>query len=117
MRYERLTPKDMVITLNRNEQESIETLLRYAYRLHELEDKIENGMIFILPKPIGTRIYEICQSFIYEEEIDAYTITANKKYLRFRSGLFTTDYVEKIGKTIFFTREEAEAKLKELKGE
>lgn len=44
MKYERLTPKDLIEVINSNDKENI-AFLNYAMRLHTLEDKIENGTL------------------------------------------------------------------------
>ena len=44
-KYERLTDRDIAVTLNNNECEDITRFLRYAQRLWELENKIEQGKL------------------------------------------------------------------------
>lgn len=43
MEYERLTDKDIVVTLNYNAYEDNTRFFNYAHRLWELENAIENG--------------------------------------------------------------------------
>lgn len=44
-KYERMTDRDIAVTLNNNECEDITRFLRYAQRLWELENKIEQGKL------------------------------------------------------------------------
>lgn len=89
------------------------------HRLAELEDKIENGTLFELPCKAGDIVYRIwtysnggyVQDYtiveieIYEDEILLFDDSDNQIQI--------TD----IGKTVFLTKDQAEARLKELKGE
>lgn len=88
-------------------------------RLAELEDKIENGTLFELPCKAGDIVYRIwtysnggyVQDYtiveieIYEDEILLFDDSDNQIQI--------TD----IGKTVFLTKEQAEARLKELREE
>ena len=129
MKYERLTPKDMVTVLNRNEQERLEPLLRYAYRLYELEDKIENGTLIELPIPLGTELHFL-HSHEHADRPTSPTIHSSKEWTfeiwgNGKSGISCDDipcgyygvYHHQLGDTVFLTRAEAEKRLKELKGE
>lgn len=72
MQYERLTPKDLTEVVNMNDGEDLTTLLKYACRLHELEDKIEDGTLIDTTEPFiqvdntcsGKKWYNICTPFI-----------------------------------------------------
>lgn len=44
-KYERLTDRDIAVTLNNNEGEDMTRYLRYTQRLWELENKIEQGKL------------------------------------------------------------------------
>lgn len=70
-------------------------------KLAEYEDLEEQGKLLKLPVSVGTIVYEPYQ-FMSEGawEIDVHKIRLED--------------LEKIGKTVFLTREEAEAALKEL---
>ena len=70
-----------------------------------------------LPCKIGDEIYELIPPFICDEEVDSFHIYEDK--ILIRTGKRTTDYVniKEIGKTLFLTKAEAEAKLKELQNE
>lgn len=59
------------------------------------------------------------EEYITKEELDSYIIYSEEWELEIRTGKYTTDYysADEIGKTIFATRKEAEARLKELQNE
>lgn len=95
----------------------------------ELEDKIENGTLIELPCKVGDKVYCVPSKKEYEENIrhmverfnvvserQISAITIRQRSIGVRVGGFPeTSYAEKeFGKTLFFTREEAEAKLEEL---
>lgn len=98
---------------------------RIAYnKLSELEDKIENKTLVEMPCKVGDTLYEpvigvgveeweiILISFtrIYPEDFE---IVAERK-----PDLVRWKFVKfQIGKTIFTTKEQAEAKLKKLQSE
>lgn len=72
-------------------------------KLSDLEDLEEQGKLLKLPAPAGSLVYEPYQ-FMGEGvwEIDVHKIRLED--------------LNKIGKTVFLTIEEAEAALKELEG-
>lgn len=89
-------------------------------RLAEYEDLEEQGLLLRLPLKIGDTVYSVTRDFISE-----YKICSIEKY---NEGLFFNWKCEKgmyinirgftnhqIGKDVFLTQEEAEAKLKELR--
>ena len=95
-------------------------------RLQELEDKIENGTLIELPCKVGDTVYW-CAEFPHSKEIDVCfgkvkQITINPQGLLWfsisvRVGRRFDTLKEDFGKTIFLTKAEAEAKLKELQGD
>ena len=108
MKYERWTVKNW-----REEKHT------KAYdRLAELEDKIEQGTLVELPFKVGDTVYEVFKDhippFIKETKIEKIVITAKGLRLRLTRNSFYETAESSIGKTIYFTREEAEKKLKEL---
>lgn len=91
----------------------------YIYkRLYELEDKIENGTLREVPCKVGDTVYEVFKyhipPFIKETAIEKIVITEKGFKLRLSRNSVYETAVSSIGKTIFFTKAEAEAKLKEL---
>jgi hypothetical protein len=108
-------------------------------RLAELEDKIENGTLIELPCKVGQQVYVDGNTFYYYQgktenisgkqfyvgEIMSFIINKRQFLMKIKIKNETTFYLGKtarypisaIGKTVFLTKAEAEAKLKELQNE
>lgn len=71
-------------------------------RLAELEDLEEQGLLVRLPCKVGTEVYYILG-------------IPNKTPCAIDKCVFELSDINKIGKTLFLTREEAEKKLEEMK--
>jgi hypothetical protein len=71
-------------------------------RLAELEDLEEQGLLVRLPCKVGTEVYYILG-------------IPNKTPCAIDKCVFKLSDINKIGKTLFLTREEAEKKLEEMK--
>lgn len=103
-------------------------------RLAEYEDLEEQGKLLRLPCKVGTRIYKIvycldrefcgcclddygygCKCEYYDDESDTCLnkIIENARY-EIISKQFNFDMISNFGKTVFITKEEAEAKLREM---
>lgn len=83
-------------------------------RLAELEDKIENGTLHELPCKVGDKVWWVNQYSprprIEEYEVSTITIGKdNKIYIGVEYGYFTFKVDE-----LYFTKDQAEARLKEL---
>ena len=87
-------------------------------KLKEYEDAEEQGFLLRLPYPLAAEyIY-----FVDEKDMDVYELDAKKIEVSMmpisKKILYTVDYIEILfedfGKIVFLTREEAEAKLKEM---
>ena len=91
---------------------------RVYYRLRELEDKIENRTLVETPCNVGDTVYEVFKDhippFIKETKVEKIVITAKGIRLRLARNSVYETAVSSIGKTIFFTKAEAEKKLEEL---
>lgn len=72
-------------------------------KLKDYEDLEEQGRLIKLPCKVGTDIYYILG-------------IPNETPCTIDSCVFELSDIHEIGKTLFLTREEAEAKLKELRG-
>ena len=113
---------DLEITCKPSEAQKI---LKLAEKLKEYEDLEEQGLLLRLPCKIGVTVYEVQE---LRKRIQPYTIISIHVsecsvlfgwVLKDGEGIYSNtngfcDYA--IGKTVFFTEEEAEAKLKELEG-
>lgn len=125
MEYERLTNKG--VTMGGGSVVFYDPT-KVLDRLVELEDMIESGYIKILPCKIGDHIFKVEESKIWpriQEYIVRYIETYNidESDIGFDFGAHYIDdvYLEEffedrdIGKTVFLIKEDAEAKLEELK--
>ena len=77
-------------------------------KLAHYEDLEEQGKLIVLPCKVGDTVWKIAT---YQDSYDTppYKTTEPLK--------FRMDYYDALGKNLFTTKEEAEAKLTELKGE
>lgn len=116
MKYERLTKivDGNVVFKESKARGFVKALQRFA----ELENKIENGTLVELPCKVGDTIYYASQikkavivekvtGFLFNNLLQIGTLS--------EQGIFDYSPISYLGKTMFFTRAEAEAKLKELK--
>lgn len=83
-------------------------------KLKEYEDLEEHGRLIKLPCKVGDTVYVIVEKNISVQKIQRATIDSERKieFCTKRRGFTLFD----IGKTVFLTKSEAEAKLKELRG-
>lgn len=104
-------------------------------KIYDIILKIENGTLIELPCKVGDTVYNIykecskCQYFKDYAYTDYVECTLNDDKCMFEfdfdkdciyaiyETVFTYSMIDKIGKSIFSTKAEAEQKLKELKGE
>ena len=99
-----------------------EKILNIATRLKEYEDLEEQGRLIKLPCKVGDTVYVPTRDFISELRIVHISISKNNTFFHWmlNAGIYPNldgFSVDKIGKTVFLTKSEAEAKLKELRGE
>jgi len=93
-------------------------------RLKEYEDAEEQGLLLHLPCEIGTRVWIVGKRFSHRETVhvgyDHMGEIVEKRDV-YRShvseGKFKLENIKDVGKTIFLTREEAEAKMAEWEAE
>lgn len=98
-------------------------------KLAVYEDAEEHGLLLLLPFKAGDKIYKISENFIepctvetifvsdYVDKDGNHCNMAEIHYSRYDCP-YTSDeiYFTDIGKTVFLTQEEAEAKLAEMEG-
>lgn len=96
-------------------RDDIRNVLR---KLADYEDAEEQGLLLRLPCPIGTKVYTIdyeCEGDYYNChhccDICAWNVA--DVYVR----IFDTWMCDDFGKIVFLTKEEAEQKLAEIRGE
>ena len=83
--------------------DNAEYWLQVYFKLKDYEDLEELGRLVKLPCKVGTDVYYILG-------------IPNETPCTIDSCVFELSDIHKIGKTLFLTREEAEAKLEELRG-
>lgn len=119
---ERLTNSDKEIpTLVNN----AEYWLEVYFKLKDIEDAEEQGLLLRLPCKVGDTLYCITP-YVKEPIITAHVLQMNIKQFYNKRIIVRIDVMNKmgescyflddIGKKIFLSREEAEAKLKEMEG-
>ena len=98
--------------------ENCKTIDDVIDKLADYEDLEEQGLLLRLPCKIGTKVYNIT----WWDDVQKKVVVKGKTYYRTihkhkvsKSTFGYTD-IEEIGKTVFLTKSEAEAKLKELRG-
>lgn len=83
--------------------DNAEYWLQVYFKLKDYEDLEEQGILVKLPCKVGTDIYYILG-------------IPNETPCTIDSCVFELSDIQKIGKSLFLTREEAEARLNELRG-
>ena len=96
---------------------------RVKDRLAELEDMIEQNVLIKLPCKVGDTVYWVF-TLQFDEEYEVYrgkvrriTVDTHEVWVQVstRYGAAFERTIDEIGKTLFLTKAEAEAKLEELK--
>ena len=85
---------------------------KMARKLAEYEDLEEQGRLISLPCKVEDTVYEITGATA--RGYDWKYLTYEKAYIH--KTIFNLDRLNDIGKTVFLTKSEAEAKLKEMRG-
>ena len=91
-------------------------------KLGKYEDLEEQGRLIKLSCKVGDTVYVPTRDFISELRIAYISVSENNTFFHWmlNAGIYPNldgFSVDKIGKTVFLTKSEAEAKLKELRGE
>nr|DAW38253.1 MAG TPA: hypothetical protein [Caudoviricetes sp.] len=91
-------------------------------KLADYEDLEEQGLLVRLPCKVGDTVYVPTRNFISELRIIMISVDMHGTYFgwRLNSGIYPNldgFSGSKLGKTVFFTREEAEKKLEEMKND
>ena len=117
MEYDRLTDEELNDFISRVvvqlEPKLTQQVLSITTELLEYRNKIEQGTLIELPCKVGDTVYRIRKKpykAVLERFVVSITLCLNYKG-QFEWRLFTTTE-DTLGKSVFLTREEAEAKLK-----
>ena len=120
MEYKRLTGQEWSENIDLTQE------LGYSYiykRLHELENKIEQGTLIELPCKVGDTLYYVLDYGSVKGEcvcvengkVRAIEMRENYIWIEVLYDYFVSKHpLRNIGETVFLTREEAEKRLKEL---
>ena len=94
--------------------DNAEYWLQVYFKLKDYEDLDEQGRLIKLPCKVGDTVYVIVGEKISVQKIQRATTDSEMRieFCTKRRGFALFD----IGKTVFLTKSEAEAKLKELRG-
>ena len=97
--------------------DNCEIMTSVCEKLGKYEDLEEQGRLVILPCKVGDTLYRLVPN-LYREyvEIKIAQFVINKNGIYFMTDKGVSWSADKIGKTVFLTKSEAEAKLKELRG-
>ena len=97
--------------------DNCEIMTSVCEKLGKYEDLEEQGRLVILPCKVGDTLYRLVPN-LYREyvEIKIAQFVINKNGIYFITDKGVSWSADKIGKTVFLTKSEAEAKLKELRG-
>ena len=109
-------PDDEGITITQLAKDGrYKALEEIAERLANREQAEEQGLLLRLPCKVGDKAYIIVEKDISKQTIQRVTIGSDKilEFCTKKRGFAISD----IGKKVFLTREEAEAKLKKMEGE
>lgn len=119
---ERLTNSDKEIpTLENN----AEYWLKVYFKLKDIEDAEKQGLLLRLPCKVGDTIYEVSYGnkkyIIREHIVNQFVYIAYRKprieiYCEGENGFLSSSITGQLDDGLFLTREEAEAKLKEMEG-
>lgn len=116
---ERLTKRVYGQIYSVNQRIYYDDIANIVERLAEYEDAEEQGLLVRLPCKVGDKIFEVFKypvPKIKETVVDKIVFTAKGIRLKLARNSSYETAVSSIGKTIFFSKAEAEKKLKELKG-
>lgn len=102
--------------------EKYEQVAKWLKELKSYKDAEEQGLLVRLPCKVGDTVYVPTRNFISELRIIMISVDIHGTYFgwRLNSGIYPNldgFSGSKLGKTVFFTREEAEKKLEEMKND
>ena len=106
------------------ESKSVEEEITLLNRLRELYNADKDGRVVVLPCKVGDTAYYLNGKFIIDFEVIGYMVDERGawsfmgEYHEEKTGktYYCDPETEKIGKTVFLSREEAEKALQEMEG-
>lgn len=113
MEYKRLTKrigKDNIPCLIGDFYDELEEADFAISALAELEDMIEDGTLIELPCKVGDKFYEVFECEYYEYECCGFSVVNGR--LEVINEVDSRYYADEV----FFSKEEAEARLKKFRG-
>ena len=97
---------------------TIDLIKRQQVEIERYKDLEEQGRLIELPCKVGDTVWEVDTEQYYYDEFMITDITITHHGIGFENPYMGLGFnLEDFGKTIFLTKEEAEVKLKEMKGE
>ena len=101
-----------------NAREDCPTFEDIYEKLATYEDAEEQGRLVILPCKVGDTVYNTTWWDDIQEKVKVAGKTYYRTVRKYKVSKSTFGYsdIEEFGKTVFLTKSEAEAKLKELRG-
>ena len=85
-------------------------------RLSELAEADKDGRLVVLPCKVGDKLYRVFAGEIFEHRVGSMKYFAIQGRWDFETYPFCPCVESSIGKTVFFSREEAEKALAEMEG-
>ena len=106
-------PSNVKCAGNCSECEHIDRMMD---KLADYEDAEEQGLLLMLPCPIGTTVYNITWWDIVQEKVKVNGKTFYRETHKHKVSKSTFSFmdIKDFGKTVFLTREEAEQALAEM---
>lgn len=93
-------------TLSDEVWDTIENEVPTAYELAEYEKLEEQGLLLKLPCKAGDVVFRVSFNTIYQDVIVEFSVDTTGQYAKTSTGNYYR--LDKFGKTVFLTREEAE---------
>lgn len=114
---EEVLPKDKAdeIALKLMRLADLESLCNYT-RLRELAEADKDGRVVVQPCKVGDKLYRVFAGEIFEHRVGSMKYFAIQGRWDFETYPFCPCVESSIGKTVFFSREEAEKALAEMEG-
>ena len=92
----------------------LEDVAELLEELKSYKDAEEQGLLVRLPCPIGTTVWDIVGMDIRENVVSGIEYNKNNKWFLWANE---DEWLGELNKLVFFTREEAEKKLEEMKND